>query len=286
MKQVIITLILILLSSCSFADLRSDKLVEKGMTSEARENAIKIMSQIQMAHGFEQWKTKKTTSVLIKDNWESTLIYLLGREPWDNDSLLFNYENNTFNGSLLFLSGDRKNETVGIQSWISYEITDEFEQTDNGDLKVAIPAFIYLNELPFRIEPNELLINQIDDAEFQGKNYLRLFYTWKNFEPNSNYDQYILWIDPETYLIRLAEFTTRTVYKFAKGVCIFDDYKLTDGIQLARKQSFSFGLDPDYEESFIHQVTISSVKYDHFYIRELHKIKGLKMYKDEKPITD
>jgi len=286
MKQIIGVSLFLFLSSCSFVDLRTEHIIEQGISSIERENAIKLISEVQKAHGMEQWKTKTTTMLMLNDNWESTLAYIAGKEPWDNENLEFKLENNSFNGSIKFLSGDRKNETIGVQSWNTYEITDRLNQTDDAKTKFIIPALIYLTELPFRIDPSELLITTISDGEFNGENYKRLFFTWNNLEPSNEYDQYILWIDPKTYLVKIAEFTLRSEFKFVQGAMIYDNYSQMDGIQIPLKQTATTGLDPDYMNSYLHQLVIKSVKYDVFDVSELHQIKSIKMYKDEKPKTE
>jgi hypothetical protein len=89
-------------------------------------------------------------------------------------------------------------------------------------LKVSfyLPAIQYFAELPFRI-----LVAPI--VTYMGQDALRscdkVFATWERPEPHGEHDQYILWINRETQLIELAQYTVRDQFKFIKATILYED---------------------------------------------------------------
>ena len=67
----------------------------------------------------------------------------------------------------------------------------------------------------------------INDIKAEG-----VLASWNTLEPQSNIDQYLIWIDPKTHRIVKVEYTIREMYSFISGAAYFNKYKKFDGILL------------------------------------------------------
>ncbi|MEX0359584.1 MAG: hypothetical protein AB3N10_01220, partial [Allomuricauda sp.] len=82
----------------------------------------------------------------------------------------------------------------------------------------------YLLEFPFRINEATML-KYGGTAQVNGIDYDIVLMSWTTFEPQKEYDQYIIYINPKTHFIDYLEFTVREQGKFTFATVSFQDFK-------------------------------------------------------------
>ncbi len=283
MKAKLSILITVLFAGCATADLRSEQLREQGLRAEVRDRGHAVLDAMAHAHGLSAWRSKRTTQVTMRDDWDSALATLLRLKPWDDDELLrFRIENGTFNTRVDFLDGPRKGGVQGMQAWRTYtkESDGEIEFEDDKNIRFFLPAITYFIELPFRLHKAPV-VSYEGEAIFNSRRYDKVLVTWQSLSPNEH-DQYVLWINQVTGLMDLATFTIREQGDFFKSTIYFDDYRVVDGVQVAFRQTIA-DLQEDYAENYLHQMRLEEFSFDSFDRTELHIDTKLAAVGDTKP---
>lgn len=252
------------LLGCGAVDLRpDDRTALTAPDSEAKGRAL--LEEAASASGEAAWRSHELSEVLMTDVWDLPLGAEHAMMPWDGERLAFRYAHGAYDGHFVYLEGDQKGETIGLQAGATYRRAPGGEPVFEDDFMTAffVGAFAYLNELPFRIG-RATVVRALDDGTFQGKRYHRVFASWNTDEVQDDVDQYVVWIDPDTSRVRLVEYTLRDFSGLMRGTCAYDDYREVDGVQLPFKLTVTQEPDDDYLDGFLHQVTVSAWTFDSF----------------------
>ena len=260
MHFISIIIIVFIFNACSVADIRPEGFNPNEPESE--QIAKWHLSKMQDAHGGkEAWLNKKYAVYQLRDFWPSWVLRTLVM-PWDfsGQKIKITSSLGDDNGRLEFLEGESLGSSWGIQNWATYHKlnNNSVEFIENDKIKFWIPTLKYFAELPFRIHEAPL-VRYIGRSFRHEKQYHKIYATWHSLEPNSTYDQYVLWINTQSYLVDYVEYTVRDMMASAKGILFYYDYRDIDGIKVP------FGMrvldDPDDNNSVMHDMVLKSVYY-------------------------
>ncbi|MFT5353374.1 MAG: hypothetical protein ACI9KE_000572 [Polyangiales bacterium] len=247
-------------------DLRpSDARSEIDTASAERGRAL--LRQSAEAHGVDAWSEYRTTTVRMRDDWDSMMASMMGMTPpWDVEELIdFSWINGTFDGAFRFANGEREGEALGLQAWNSYEGTAGHEvfhdeEDQDGDARFMVPAFIYLLELPFRIA-DVPVVRDLGDAELFGRTHHRVYASWSN-EPSSDHDQFVVHIDAETHLVRMVEYTIRDQFNFVRGTSTYSQHIRVRGVTVPTRMAVNIRPRENHDERYSHRAVLWNWAFD------------------------
>ena len=285
MKKVSVVLLVAILSvGCSYSDIRPETLQQSGITPESERKGRELLARVVEAHGGrERWQSLITADILMRDQWAGGLIGWFN--PWPGNNLLVRFQTlvGTFTSRVEILEGEEKGLVWGTQSWHTYEQKPGgvlvFKEV--GAAQNLLPAMQYFLELPFRIAKAPLVAH-LGSGTLRGQQYERVFATWETPEPHAEHDQYILWINHETGLVELAEWTFRGAMKSYVGTIRYADYRAVEGIQVPFQLLLLKELESTDQE-FNHQIKIESVEFNALARAALLPDPSLPFVGDEKP---
>ena len=220
------------LTQCKLLDLRSSTAVAKNSSLGQRF----LSKSIEQYGGLERWQQLRHSTLVIEDNWP-TFIWRAAGYPWKEKSvdIEFNIAHGSDNSRLKVLSGKEKGKEFGIQQWCTYQINREgaiFK--NNKQAKFHLPTMQYFFEFPFRIGEANVL-HYVEDKTVEGKSYHVLLASWGTDEPQKEVDQYLVYINKETWLIDFLEFTVRDMGKFVFGTVKMEDLIEDKGLKFPKR---------------------------------------------------
>ncbi|MEK6152601.1 hypothetical protein WIW50_05050 [Flavobacteriaceae bacterium 3-367] len=288
-RYVIFGLVLILgvpaiFFSLYIADIRPPEIEENGISKEMERKGNKLMLEMLEAHGIRNWQKIKTAEYTANSSWYG-FFGSLGC-PWPETDVDIHYkmEPNTFNIRVEFLNTESKGEVWGIQSWKSYikEPGQELLFKENTGIKFGLSTSHYLTELPFRIAQAPIK-SYAGERERNKKTYLLVYATWEKAAPHALHDQYVLWINKETKLLELAQYTIREGGKFASAWVIYEDYQAIEGVMMPTAFHNKLTLD---KEDYLHRHVYKKIRFNSFDITELRPNDVLPPIGDNKYHSD
>ena len=249
------------------ADLRLDE--ENALSNQ--EKAQQLLEEMGVAHGITNWDSIQTYNVVFKDEFYG----FIGKQahPHKEQEITFslNFVPKTFNGQMEVISGKKKGELWGIQSWETYHKDDEgvFTSKKNKDMKFWLPTYQYFIEFPSRIQ-EATSVDYIGEKIIDGVKTEGVIASWNTTEPQKDIDQYIIWIDAETKRIVKIEYTVREMFKFISGATYFKDYKEFEGILLPTSLPVESNM---VKKGLLHTMSIIEFKTDFVSVDSLIPLK-------------
>lgn len=127
------------------------------------------------------------------------------------------------------------------------------------------PALQYFNELPFRLLSVDFHVYG-GEREHRGRIYELVVATWGSLEPNSQHDQYLVWIDAETKRIVMCRYTMRDFGPAYAGTIHYEDYRSIQGVLVPFRQTVVIPA-PQHtlyplDRYFFHQERLESASFD------------------------
>lgn len=287
MKYLILFFTPVIVLSC-LSNLQTTTVKKEGLNN--KEKGLQILEEAWLKHGLNNLKNYTTYEVVANDYWKGALGKIGTMWPNANVDIRLKYAIGTFDGNVTFLNGRLKDVTKGIQSWRSYTIDKnstipEFHRKPDKKTNFGISALQYFFELLDRLK-NVELITYAGEKEFNNKTYQLVFATWGKLKPNKKNDQYLLWINKTTKMLEFCEFTVRDPFILGGGISantiVFENYKMINGIMFPFLQTVKIGEPNTNKNKFVHQITISSVRFDSFNIKEVQPDPFMKRLGDSK----
>lgn len=245
------------------ADIRPTSFRNTHISDIAINRGRELLREVESAHGLEQWQRRTTTDILAVDDW----IDLMGNifiNPFPNSrqEIRIQLLNGTWNSRLEIIEDSNTKEVWGLQSWSSYKIHRGKKPVfkPDKDVEFFLPTYQYFFEFPFRIMSAEIVVD-IGESQYNGNTYNRVFATWKSLEANSEVDQYIVWIDKDTRLIRRIKYTIREKGDFFMGATNYENYTLVDSIMIPHRLDIH-AIMPGGIEILMHKVIVEEVRFD------------------------
>ena len=242
--------------SCRLVDIR---------TVEVKENydskkGLEILNEMSEAHALDKWDSISLYSLHIKDEFYG-LMGKLGN-PFPNNIGQFDFYlvPKTFTSQAVFTDKKWEGNIWGIQSWKTYSNlkggTIKFHTKNDKTIEFWLPTYQYFIEIPNRIFEADR-ISYAGERIYKGKAYNLVFASWKSDQPQKEIDQYILWIDKETKILKLIQYTVRDQYRWLNATLVYDSYDDSHGVLIPQKMSIS--LSSPSKKKNMHEISISNI---------------------------
>ncbi len=177
--------------------------------------------------------------------------------PWPESGqrVRLSWQVGTDNARLEFIGGERAGEVWGIQNWVTYTAREGALQfKPDKDIAFWLPTMQYFLEAPFRLTSADVLF-YAGDATARGQHYDLVFASWGTQEPQSDVDQYVLWINRSTGQLDFLQYTVRDMFPFVTGIMHYGDFKEAGGLVLPHRLTAVKGLET---EDFVHEMRVAS----------------------------
>lgn len=201
-----------------------------------------LLAEMQAAYGGkDQWLAHQTGTYAQEADWYEDKF---GRAGWDTLPQQFQMTSilGTDDCEFTLLNGKNKGQTWGVTDWNSYQKkedgTKQFIENEKYEHKLIYKNYWF--QLPFRISEAPIIAYG-GEATAYGKTYDLLYATWGSEAANSQYDQYLMYIDQETRMIEWLQFTLRENFVFVQITAQFTDFKKVNGITCPFSQYITFG---------------------------------------------
>lgn len=276
--------VLVILTSCYSSV--ATKLVKK----EGLGNQIKGKNILQVAwrsQGLDLLAEHDVYRVVMNDDWRGLAGKIGKMWPDQHIDLDLKFAVGTFDGQVEFLSGKRKGDKVGLQSWKYYEIKNDsavFGKKNNDKLVFALTATQYFMELVGRLK-NAELITYAGEKKFNNKTYDLVFVTWGKLKKHKKDDQYLLWVNKETGLMEYCEYTIRDIAfpgSLLTACIAFSDFKNIQGVKVPFKQHVFNGGPNVRLDKYLHRFKLKSFTLDSFPKKDLYPNEDMETLGDSK----
>lgn len=239
-----------LLVAC-LADIRPDALSEDADKGQA------LLQAAALASGSEAFSGVQGSTATMHDVWPKPYSFF---SPWPeaDQSFVLKSVHPSFDTQVLFLDGAAKDQVWGISDWKTWEsVSGEAAWVDNQDAQFILPTMHYFMEFPFRMLEAPI-VRYAGVEDIGGVSYERVFVTWESVAPNAEYDQYVLYIDPESERIAKAYYTVREAGRSIAGTMHFQDMRQVDGVWFSYDMVVT-GKPQDDLDKPLHRVTVEEI---------------------------
>ncbi len=254
-------LLIATLSAC-LSDIRTPYLKDKGVSDANIKKGKTLLKEMAAAHGMDAYLSHKNVQIKLRDEWTKG-IKRAAAMPWHKNKELvqLQYLVNTYDSRLMFLEGKAKNDIWGLQNWMSYEQKkgEEAVLKKSKKIKFWLPTVQYFMMMPFAIQEAEI-VSYAGEEMLNGKKYDLVFASWKTDAPQKNIDQYLLWINQQTKLLEIAQYSIRDMAGFMKGAMTYEDFKEIDGVTIGFKQTAT-GV-PGNLKKYLHRYWVEDFQFD------------------------
>lgn len=266
-------LLALTLSGC-LRDLRPSEL-SAGISEESAARGRALLHRSADVHGYAAWQRYETTAVTLRDDWDSVMASMMGVHPgWDvEDRMQFQFTNGGFDGAYVFETGDRAGEVLGIQNWRTYDgnsagrRTFHEEDDQDDDAYFMVPAVAFLLELPFRLR-DVPVVAYLGEEERFGRMHHRVYASWSD-EPSSEHDQFVVYIDAETFVQRAVVYTVREQFRFVRGTSTYTRHQRVGGVLVPSRMSVTPRLRNSHDTRFMHRMVLWGWRFDEVPVESL-----------------
>lgn len=287
MNKLIICIVAIFLSGC-LSSVSTDLVKTEGLKN--KDQAKSILKKSLVAQGWNTISKFETYEVIANNYWKGTIGKIGTVWPDADINLNLKYAIGTFDGQVTYLNSKSKGEIHGLQSWQSYEIAPgkklvKFKTKLDKKVAFGLSAFQYFFELTSRM--NQLdLITYAGEKQFNGKTYSLVFATWDKLKTHRQHDQYLLWINKETFMLEYCEFTVHDPLmiggRLATNTIHFSNFQEVQGVQIPFELKINVGKPTTKSKKFVHKLSVEAFKFDTFPIDVLYPNKNLQRIGDSK----
>lgn len=294
-KLMLLFVVVIMAQSCKTVDLRTDYVLNKPETNEATRKGKALLQEAYEAMGYDKLLAADVYETTANFSWKKGfLLFPVNSLPGNNNKdLQFRFAVNNFDGQVKYLEGRKKNRVYGLQSWQGYYAKDtdaDPVECNSRRYEWGLASYHYLLEAPMRLL-NAEIIKYAGTREVNGITYDLVFATWGSEEPNKEFDQWLVYIHPETKFIDISELTVRDFFapnpgSFQHGTVLYAERTKTSiGTYFPSEVIVQIGK-PKKEEKGIYRFTLRDYKFDSFSKSELYPFEGLQGYGDAKPLDN
>ncbi|MEM6268502.1 MAG: hypothetical protein AAF998_03650 [Bacteroidota bacterium] len=257
-------------AGCKLSDLRTTEMKAAIDAPGSTQKARRLMQTCFLAHGADKWENYETVTFDFEDRFEK--LKFASPFPGGGAAMTLSYVPDAADAHMRVKEGKKAGLIWGLSNWYSWEQKaksgSERKWKHNRRIKFWLPTWQYFLQLPLKIMEAPIMRHG-GEREIQGKKYEILFATWNTDEPQKEYDQYALYINAETKLIDLVEYTVRGVNKSVVGTCVYSGYKQVEGIQIPLVMNV-LGPKIDYDDpSILHVMKVNGVEFNQIDQQEL-----------------
>lgn len=281
-------------TQCKIADISKE--LSTDLPIEASQNkAAKILDKLIETQGFKVLEKQALYSFIATDHWPGFTGKLVKLWPQEFTRFQFKYHFNTFDGQLLFLDGEEEGNKIGVQSWNYYqqkegEPSPYLMELNKKASKYAfgLSAFQYFSELPYRLRSAPIL-RYFGTKELRGQVYDLVFASWQSVAANSEFDQYILWVNRQTHLLDYAVYTirenTNLITRKFHGSIAYLNYTDVGGFKVAKEQAVFVNraaITTESLEDYFHKINIETFTIGGFKETEIYPFSHIPKKIDSK----
>ncbi|MEL6181058.1 MAG: hypothetical protein AAFS10_19025 [Myxococcota bacterium] len=242
--------ITMVLSACGgTADIRPNDL-QGQITTQQRQRGSDAFAAMLKAHGgLDTWRQFDKVETRFRDEWTNSLFFQF--TPYDDNNAQASLEawlHHFPYSRIAFLEGDGKGEV-----WIAKG--QEVQRLKGGHLQVQSAAsdtfftvFVQNPEMmvgvPFRLASADQ-VAYAGERTWRGQTYETVLLSWGTFEPQESVDQWLLYINRNTGLLELTEFTVRMSGQSQVGTYHYRDFKEVAGMMLPHRMDAYLSKDDD-----------------------------------------
>ena len=215
--------------------------LKQNISEVEMQKGIELLHKVQEAYGGKaNWDTLSSVEFVQTADWYNKT-KLSG---WDVNQQLFqmNVSVNSDDAQLELLNGPNKGQQYKLErDRFSRKISEVDWQVEKANRIAEKMLFKnYWFQFPFRISEASI-IQYAGQAQIKGIQYELLFATWQSEKANKEYDQFLLYINEESYLIEYLKFTVRDKLKGVSFTSSFDNFQSVDGFTFPFAQYISKG---------------------------------------------
>lgn len=243
------------MQGCATVDIRSEQLQLSGLDKSRQERAQALIAQVKQ----DQFDRYNRLMIEARDVWKTTFIRWLTPIPQSDQLLQLDFELKMDKAEMRYLNGKQKSQVLGIFEGQTYVLRGN-EKIPKKNRKIELylapvrDYFIW----PFTLMNSNILVYDGED-ELNSRKYHKIFATNGTFEPQSNNDQFILWINQETMNIDYIEFTLRDLMKSYRGAVYYQDFRIVNDMFVAHRLQL---LDSINQEQYSHEFIVTEMKFN------------------------
>lgn len=250
-------MILLSLAAC-LADIRPDAIKN---SADAPQDGRALLEAAAEAHGgLDAWRAHQRVSVSYTDAWLG--IYRIA-SPWPSAEVSVVHEQvlHSFDSELYF-QGEHDGLLWSITDWQTavQDVGVMVPRKGHKEARFILPTMSYFVAFPYRILEAPIIFDA-GPVDLDGVRYQTVFVTWEDARPQPEWDQYILYINPDTGRIDKATYTVRELARFVTGTMHFEDYRLVDDAWLPHRMVVT-AKPTDTDADAMHIVEVSSYRFD------------------------
>ena len=252
--------ILCSLTACKTIDLRTPETKQ----NFNQEQGLQVLNKMHQAHSLDEWDNLETYSCHLTDEFFGLMGKFSNPFPKNKADFEFQAIPHTFTSRAKFRDAKWKDKIWGIQSWKTYSTDDEriirVHDTNDKTIEFWLPTYQYFIEIPLKIFEASV-ISYAGARTVDGVTYDLVYATWKSAEPQKELDQYILWIDQKTHLLRQIQYTVRDQYKWVHATMEYTQYSQQErGILFPIEMKVNL-YEPQKKKT-LHKITISEIRFN------------------------
>jgi hypothetical protein len=223
------------------------------------------LAALREVHGARAWEAHRVMEVVFYDDWPLALTRIpLGPWPEARQKIRGKLLVRSWTTELELLDGEDKGERWGLQSWKTWRAEPDANAVfeESWMVATAVAGIRYFLELPLP-QDTATFVQDAGPADWEGRTHERLYVTWNRPEPQRHFDQYLLWIDPDSRLVDRVDFTIRALSGLAVATARFEDYDEAGGVRLASRIVIDAVL-PTGHTLPVHTIEVESRQWDTF----------------------
>ena len=218
------------------ADLRNARLKAGINEADAARGRELIAAMEAASGGYDTWAGFRTGSFIQTADWYENVT------DWTVNPQRFamRCELGGPDGRLTLLNGPREGAVWEISGQEARLVDGTSEPSDAGMALHKQTYKSYWFQFPFKIREADI-VAYAGQRTIEGTLYDIVYATWHSAAPNSKYDQFVLYLHPDTQLPEWLEFTIREIHPMASGISRFTEYTEVQGLQLPKSQYITQG---------------------------------------------
>jgi hypothetical protein len=250
----------ILLFQCQLADLRSSDWIGKEPDAESQTKGREILTKpLEPGLSPSKWSRVEGLDLYLIDTWNSSLVRFFTPIPERAQAMKVRLSWKTGNISAQFTDGKQRGKIIGLEAGEPYIIEPELGKVTlkDNEIKTYLESLHLYLTLPF-LSTEWKRVAYIGDVGIGEKRYHEIFATNGPWEPNSEYDQYKIYMEQQFGYIEFVSFTYRDVFDSYVGVLNYQEYTNLNGRMYPMKITVQDRL---LDDSYVHTLQVGTVKF-------------------------
>ena len=250
---------LILTTACGTADLSTDNVRNAATQPGLREQAREIFEKsLKTRGGYSTYKSFHSVRLNGIDVWHSSLVRFFTpvTEQEQKFEVTFSILGNKI--AYLFLNGKRKGQYIGVENGKTYRVTnEEREFADSSKIRLYLEPLKNYFQWPYTLFESPVLL-YAGEEKIEKKAYHVLFASSGGVAASPEHDQYVIYIQKETYDVDYIDFTLRSLFESYKGTVHYGELRTVQGL----KVPVHIGVSNDVtDEDFAHEFYFSDIQF-------------------------